>query len=80
MNKNNPTLIDLCWINPTRKKIHMKYRLTIIFLLSLLFASFSFNFLHYDALIRADFNNKFDNEYSSKIINSLHKRVIEIEQ
>jgi hypothetical protein len=58
----------------------MKYRLTIIFLLSLLFASFSFNCLHYDALIRADFYHKFDNDYNSKIIQHFHNRVLEIEQ
>jgi hypothetical protein len=46
----------------------MKFRLTIIFLLSILFASFSFNCLHYDALIRAEKINQIDCEMYSKMI------------
>lgn len=46
----------------------MKYRLTLIFLLSLLFASFSFNCLHYDALIRAERINQTDCEMYGKFI------------
>jgi hypothetical protein len=58
----------------------MKYRLSVIFLLSLLFTSFSFNFLHYDALIRADYNNRFDNQINAKILEQLHIRINELEQ
>lgn len=58
----------------------MKYRLSVIFLLSLLFISFSFNFLHYDALIRADYNNRFDNHIRAKILEQLHIRINELEQ
>lgn len=57
----------------------MKYRLTLIFLLSLLFASFSFNCLHYDALIRAEYSNRFDNNFNGKVIENLHQRLSEIE-
>jgi hypothetical protein len=46
----------------------MKYRLIVIFLLSLLFGSFSFNLLHYDALIRAESLHKMDNEYNKLVI------------
>jgi hypothetical protein len=55
----------------------MKYRLTVIFLLSLLFASFSFNCLHYDALIRAEKINQTDCEMYGKLIEISHERVEE---
>lgn len=58
----------------------MKYRLTLIFLASLLFASFSFNCLHYDALVRAEYTSKFDNQIYGKIIEQLHNQLKEIEQ
>ena len=58
----------------------MKYRLTIIFLVSLLFASFSFNCLHYDAMLRAEYNSKFDTFFYGKIISKLHDKINEIEQ
>jgi len=57
----------------------MKYRLAIIFLVSLLFGSFSFNCLHYDALLRAEYTSKFDDTLNSKMIEKLHKRIIEVE-
>jgi hypothetical protein len=57
----------------------MKYRLIIIFLASLLFASFSFNCLHYDALLRAEYDSKFNSGFDSKIIEKLHQRIIEVE-
>jgi hypothetical protein len=57
----------------------MKYRLIIIFLASLLFASFSFNCLHYDALLRAEYDSKFNSGFDSKIIEKLHQRLIEVE-
>lgn len=46
----------------------MKYRLSIIFLISLLFVSFSFNCLYYDAMIRAEKINKIDCEMYRKFI------------
>jgi hypothetical protein len=46
----------------------MKTRLAIMFLSSLLFASFSFNCLYYDALIRAEQINKMDSSMYSKMI------------
>ncbi len=45
----------------------MKYRISLIFLVSLLFASFSFNCLHYDAIIRAEKANQIDCEVHSKL-------------
>jgi hypothetical protein len=57
----------------------MRYRLAIIFLVSLLFGSFSFNCLHYDALLRAEYASKFDDTLNSKMIEKLHKRIIEVE-
>lgn len=58
----------------------MKYRLTLVFLVSLLFASFSFNCLHYDALLRAEYDSKFDTMFRSKIIANLHQRLNEVEE
>lgn len=53
----------------------MNYRLTLIFLLSLLFASFSFNCLHYDAMIRAEKTIQIDAEiYSNAIQNAYNSR------
>jgi hypothetical protein len=46
----------------------MKYRLTLVFLLSLLFGSFSFNCLHYDALVKAEKINQIDRDMYSKMI------------
>ena len=71
-----------CTVQPTHlnKKDIMKYRLTIIFLASLLFCSFSFNCLHYDALIRAEYNSKFDSDCYGSIISKLHERLNEIEE
>ena len=57
----------------------MRYRLAIIFLVSLLFGSFSFNCLHYDALLRAEYFSKFDNTINNKMVEKLHKRIIEVE-
>jgi hypothetical protein len=50
----------------------MKYRLTLVFLISLLFASFSFNCLHYDALIRAEKTNEIDSEIYSKLLQNAY--------
>ena len=57
----------------------MNYRLTVVFLLSLLFISFSYNCLHYDALVRAEYISKFDNNYYGKMISQLHDRINEVE-
>jgi hypothetical protein len=58
----------------------MKYRLTVIFLFSLLFASFSFNCLHYDAALRAEYESKFDSKIYGTIIQQLHNRINEIDE
>jgi hypothetical protein len=57
----------------------MKYRLAIIFLVSLLFGSFSFNCLHYDALLRAEYASRFDDTLNSRMIEKLHIRINEAE-
>ena len=57
----------------------MKFRLLVIFLLSLLFASFSFNLLHYDALLRAEQQMEFDKVYYPTLLNKLHERIGELE-
>jgi len=56
----------------------MKYRLTIIFLLSLLFGSFSFNLLHHDAIIQAKSLHEMDNHYHKLIIQNFATRINEM--
>ena len=57
----------------------MKYRLLVIFLVSFLIGSFSLNMIHYEAMIRAENDKKFNENFYSEIINKLHKRIIESE-
>jgi len=56
----------------------MKYRLTVIFLLSLLFGSFSFNLLHYDALVQAKSLHEMDNHYHKLIIQNFVTKINEM--
>jgi hypothetical protein len=55
----------------------MKNRLLFILLSSLLIVSFSLNVIGYEALDRAERNNKFDSRYYSEIVGMLHQRIIE---
>ena len=55
----------------------MKNRLLFILLSSLLIGSFSLNLISYEALDRAEKNNKIDSRYYSEIVSMLHQRIIE---
>ena len=57
----------------------MKFRLTIITLLSLLFTSTFFNVLHIEALERAEQQKQLEEQYYKTIVNNLMIRVCQIE-
>jgi hypothetical protein len=58
----------------------MHYRLLIIFLVSLLFGSFSMNLIHYDAYVRAEQDREFNEEFYPRLIEKLHTRLCEVEE
>ena len=57
----------------------MKYRLLFIGLITVLFASLTMNVIHSESLDVANQTIEINNMVQSKVINSLHDRLMELE-